>query len=100
MIRQGTKYLTNFWGDIRKNGKYLRSPDYCQIMRRDVRGLFNVPYASGALLIRRETVLGLVTENKSSTDPDMDLCESLRKSFQFIYVDNRGVYGTYVGDRF
>ena len=79
----------NFWGDTVANGFYKRSPDYKDISQRKVSGLFVVPYASGAFLVRADAMNELTFRNPSYNDRDSDVvfCNSVRKSGHLFFYN-------------
>ena len=43
---------STFWGDVSEQGYYERAVDYEGISKRQIVGIFNVPYIYGMVLIR------------------------------------------------
>jgi hypothetical protein len=94
MLSKPNSLFSNFWGALDKRGYYERSVDYVELVERQKWGLWNVPYVTGVILFSREIVLDwdLMRSNKF-TDPDMRLCENLRKNTLFMYITNVNSYG-------
>ncbi|XWV25563.1 hypothetical protein QJ856_gp0191 [Tupanvirus deep ocean] len=92
--RTNTLY-TNFWGALDNNGFYRRSDDYIELVERQKRGLWNVPYVSGIILIPRNIIVNwnIMNDNKHRDDVDMQFCFNLRKLSLFMYMVNYNYYG-------
>lgn len=86
---------TNFWGDLDDNNYYSRSKDYIDLVERVIRGIWNVPYISGAILIHKSIIPYLmnIDSGPHPDDIDMQLCHSLRINNIFMYVVNEKHYG-------
>ena len=80
----------NFWGETVANGFYNRSPDYKDISQRKTSGLFVVPYASGAYLVKAEVMKDLTFFNASYNDRNSDIvfCNSIRKSGHLYFFNS------------
>jgi procollagen-lysine,2-oxoglutarate 5-dioxygenase len=92
---------SNFWGMLSSDGFYARSPDYMDIVNNDRRGLWNVPFISSCYLIRGDVILDKQTRPnyvRNLLDPDMALCENLRRNEIFLYVSNRVNFGHLVNN--
>lgn len=96
--KKNNNLYTNFWGEIDDNGYYKRSHDYFRIANYEIRGLWNVPYVTGAILMHRDIIKynNLSKANKFE-DIDMQLCYNLRNYTLFMYVVNYNDYGFIVG---
>lgn len=90
---------SNFWGALDNNGYYSRSNDYLDLLYRNKRGLWNVPYITGVVLISKDIIINwdIMANNKYSNDTDMQLCFNLRKNALFMYMANFNHYG-YIGE--
>ena len=79
------------------NGYYARSEDYHRIVKREQRGVWNVPYISGSMLIRHNRMTDVLKELKSQElideDFDMYFCRVLRRKYIFLHVMNFDDYG-------
>jgi len=90
--------FSNFWGDVGQNGYYQRSWDYLSIVDGSRRGVWNVPYVSGSLLIRQKRMIDVLRELKAqkittTEDFDMHFCRVLRRKYIFLHVTNLETYG-------
>ena len=90
----------NFWGSIKLCGNYLRSHDYLDIANRTLIGLWNVPYVTGCILIRRDVIenydlnkINPKPKNYFDNDRDIKLCKNLRDNSMFMYLINVNKYG-------
>lgn len=90
--RNGSIY-TNFWGDLDSKGYYKRSTDYVDIAQYNKRGIWNVPYVTGAILIDRKVFEENDLSINCDTDSDMEFCFKMRKQTIFMYVSNLHSYG-------
>lgn len=54
MVAIKGKMFTNFWGAVSSTGYYERSTDYLDIVEGELKGFWNVPFVSGAILISGE----------------------------------------------
>ncbi|BCS82883.1 putative procollagen-lysine2-oxoglutarate dioxygenase [Cotonvirus japonicus] len=85
---------TNFWGKLTSGGYYERSNDYLDIANYNLRGLWNVPYVYGAILMHKSIITDWdLSFDKYNGDRDMNLCFNLRKHTIFIYSININEYG-------
>lgn len=75
--RDGVSLWTNFWGALSNTGYYARSTDYSDIVNRIVLGVWNVPYVTGAFLIKSLAFSKIKYEQKN-VDSDMAFSKSLR----------------------
>ena len=82
----------NFWGDTAANGYYQRSPDYFDLTEAKVGGLFAVPYAGGAHLVKAEVMKDLSYWDPDYRDADSDIvfCNSIRKSGHLLMLEADG----------
>ena len=90
------EYFTNFWGSIGDTGYYTRSDDYIDIITYNKRGIWNVPYILGVILIERTIIVNwnLSEHNRfSEGNRDMALCLNFRKFVLFMYTMNKRIYG-------
>jgi len=95
VVRPG-KTWSNFWGAINRDGFYLRSVDYMDIVKGIRVGLWNVPYLNGVYLVHGRHIPMLRQQSAfmdSVLDSDMAFCKILRDQVIFMYVDNRVYYG-------
>lgn len=97
LIKNTNNLFSNFWGELgERNGYYKRSVDYIDMLERKIRGNFNVPYVSGAVLFKREMIenFDLNRENKySDNNIDMALAMNLRRETLFMYMCNEYEWG-------
>jgi len=96
LVVRPSKTWSNFWGDINKDGFYMRSADYMDIVKGIRVGLWNVPYVSGVYLVQGRHIPMLhrhAAYMDSVLDSDMAICKLLREQIIFMYVDNRVYYG-------
>ncbi|XP_062612335.1 multifunctional procollagen lysine hydroxylase and glycosyltransferase LH3-like [Saccostrea cucullata] len=88
------KLWSNFWGAVDRNGWYMRSEDYIDIVEKRKIGLWNVPYITGAYLIHGSLMKDLrdiyMDEGKEA---DMAFCGGLRQRGIFMYATNRKIHG-------
>jgi len=91
------KFLSNFWGDISKDGWYSRSDDYFDIINLKKQNLWNIPYINGNILIKSSVFkkynMFKVINYNINHDMDMIFCENLRLNNEGIYLLNDKVYG-------
>ncbi|XP_076320544.1 LOW QUALITY PROTEIN: procollagen lysyl hydroxylase [Tachypleus tridentatus] len=96
LLTRPNKLWSNFWGALSSDGYYSRSSDYLEIVKNNRRGVWNVPFISGAYLIH-----GSLLKKKESfpsfihglLDPDMAFCKNLRDKGMFMYVTNMEYFG-------
>jgi len=90
------KAWSNFWGALNTEGFYARSHDYMDIVKGERRGLWNVPFMTGAYLVN-----GSLIRNESSRpsyinnllDADMAFCANNRDRGIFMFISNRVDFG-------
>ncbi|XP_073840041.1 procollagen lysyl hydroxylase [Musca autumnalis] len=90
-----TKYnelWSNFWGALSEGGYYARSPDYVDIVKGDIIGMWNVPYVSSIYLIKN-TAFKHLNYDHQYYDPDMAMCESLRNAGVHLFIINDRHFG-------
>ena len=94
LVKNHCKF-SNFWGDIDDSGFYKRSHDYYNLVTYVNRGIFNVPYVSGILLINRSTLKNFPIKltNTFDNDVDMELAKFFRDNCLFVYMVNYDNYG-------
>ena len=86
--------FTNYWGDIGSDGYYKRADDYFTLINSDLRGLWNAPYVSGAILFHGSIINHWnLSKQNSFGDRDMNLCYNLRRDTLFMYMCNYSIYG-------
>uniref|UniRef100_A0A0N5AT88 procollagen-lysine 5-dioxygenase n=1 Tax=Syphacia muris TaxID=451379 RepID=A0A0N5AT88_9BILA len=95
LVAQQGKFFSNFWGAVAEDGFYARSDDYLEIVSRTKKGIWNVPFISGAILINsgKFDQLQNAFSYNMNRDPDMSFCEFNRNFGHFMYVDNQQFYG-------
>lgn len=94
LLRAGDTAYSNFWGALDNKGFYARSDDYFHILNDRSGTLWNVPYVSGVVVMRRDIVENWDLNRCSGfSDPDMNLCANLRHYVLFMYLDNKKRYG-------
>ncbi|XP_068094846.1 procollagen-lysine,2-oxoglutarate 5-dioxygenase 1 isoform X2 [Hyperolius riggenbachi] len=88
---------SNFWGAISKEGFYARSEDYIDIVQRQRIGIWNVPYISNVYLVKGKILRGRLGQydmfRSGSLDPDMAMCDNIRKQGVFMFLTNRQAFG-------
>ncbi|XP_021950567.1 procollagen-lysine,2-oxoglutarate 5-dioxygenase 1 [Folsomia candida] len=96
MLVRPYKAWSNFWGALTSEGFYARSNDYMDIVKGDRRGLWNVPFLSGAYLVNGS----ILNDPKlrpnyinNLLDADMAFCLNNRNNDVFMYVSNRVDWG-------
>jgi len=91
------KFLSNFWGSLSETGWYKRSNDYFDIINLNKINIWNVPYVTGNILIKKcvlESYNIFKTINYNiNNNIDMVLCENLRLNNEGIYLLNDKIYG-------
>lgn len=87
--------FSNFWGDIDGSGFYRRSDDYYKLISYVNRGIFNVPYVTGIILINMTTIknISMNFEETIDKDIDMELAKIFRDNTVFMYMANYHNYG-------
>lgn len=90
------KAWSNFWGALSSEGFYARSNDYMEIVKGERRGLWNVPFISGAYLVNATLLKDEKTRPNyinNLLDADMAFCTNNRERGIFMYVTNRVDWG-------
>jgi GR25 family glycosyltransferase involved in LPS biosynthesis len=98
MIRTKKTPFSNFWGDIGGDNFYKRSYDYMDIVNRQKKGCWNVPYVWYSFLIEKAhfNKTSYFTTNLDKGDGvDMAFCYNVRKSNYFMWVLNTEYFGYY-----
>lgn len=98
LFRSEDSIKSNFWGDLDKNNFYKRSTDYIDIVDRNIRGSFNVPYISSCFLIRKNLFNKelFINNFEKGEGMDMSMCYNLRKKNIFLWILNKDFYGYYI----
>jgi procollagen-lysine,2-oxoglutarate 5-dioxygenase len=90
-------WTTTFWRGVDDAGWYEEFKDFFNIADRSHKGLWNCPHASSCILMKKDFVkksLGKFSLNYDDNKGDyITFCANLRDSGDFIYVDNREIYG-------
>lgn len=95
MIREGQAWST-FWGAVNAEGFYARSIDYMDIVHKNRRGIWNVPYITGVYLVQRALLNNPKTRPDyifKLFDADMAMAINMRERGIFMYVSNLEDYG-------
>lgn len=95
LVGKSNRIGSNFWGALDGNGFYRRSADYLDIVGYNRRGIWNVPYITGAILFSKDLIANwdLLKMNKYSSHCDMSICYNMRRETLFMYVTNNHSYG-------
>ncbi|XP_071507295.1 procollagen-lysine,2-oxoglutarate 5-dioxygenase 1-like [Diadema antillarum] len=90
LVSKPGKLWSNFWGDLNSNGYYARSSDYVDIVRRERKGLWNVPYIANVYLVKGEVIRRGERPNfeEEGMDSDMVICADFRNKGVFMYLLN------------
>lgn len=92
VVSKYNELWSNFWGALTEGGYYARSPDYVDIVKGDIIGIWNVPYVSSMYLIKK-SAFKFINYEHTYYDPDMAMCDSLRQSGVHMYIINDRIYG-------
>lgn len=92
MLTRYNQVWSNFWGAITPAGYYARSHDYMDIVKGNLKGIWNVPYITNAVLAKA-SVLPKFSYDHPEFDPDMALCFHLRQQNVFMFVNNLATHG-------
>jgi len=85
---------SNVWGAISSTGYYARSEDYFEIIDRKRIGIWNLPFVSGAILIKGDVLTKLNGFFEyTGLDPMMAFSKNLRTNDIFMYGTNKEFYG-------
>jgi len=96
LLKDPNSNWSNFWGEISESGWYQRSHDYMEIVNEQRRGLWNVPYINGVIMMQRRVVEhNTDMYQKGVGDAEMKMCQTLRDRGWFMYVDNLEKWGFY-----
>ena len=96
MLKRKQSMWSNFWGDIDKNLFYKRSNDYIDILNLKRKGIWNVPYIYGTILIKNNkfNIISKILEKiPNNEDLDMYFCRILREKNIFMFVCNLKEFG-------
>ena len=100
MLKKKQSMWSNFWGDIDKNLFYKRSNDYIDILNLKRKGIWNVPYIYGTILIKNNkfNIISKILEkapNNEDLNEDLDMyfCRILREKNIFMFVCNLKEFG-------
>ena len=100
MLKRKQSMWSNFWGDIDKNLFYKRSNDYIDILNLKRKGIWNVPYIYGTILIKNNkfNIISKILEkapNNEDLNEDLDMyfCRILREKNIFMFVCNLKEFG-------
>jgi glycosyltransferase involved in cell wall biosynthesis len=88
-----TSRYSNFHADIDRNGYFVDSPRYDQILWRELVGLFEVPVVHCTYLIRADVLSHLNYEDGSGRYEYVIFSDKARSHGIPQYFDNRQVYG-------
>lgn len=88
-----TSRYSNFHADIDRNGYFVDSPRYNQILRREFAGLFEVPVVHCTYLIRADVLSHLGYDDGSGRYEYVVFSDTARSHGILQYLDNRQVYG-------
>ncbi|XP_037566970.1 procollagen-lysine,2-oxoglutarate 5-dioxygenase isoform X1 [Dermacentor silvarum] len=87
---------SNFWGSLSADGYYARSHDYVSLVKRERKGIWNVPLVNGAYLINGSLVKSrekFPSFINGLLDPDMAFCKNMRDKGIFMFMTNMDNYG-------
>ncbi|XP_043103743.1 procollagen-lysine,2-oxoglutarate 5-dioxygenase 1 [Puntigrus tetrazona] len=97
MMTKPGRLWTNFWGALSADGYYARSEDYVDIVQRQRKGLWNVPYVSHIFLLKADALRTDLKDpdlfESATLDPDMAFCSKVRNKGVFMFVTNMHAYG-------
>lgn len=99
VVSKTQQLFSNFWGAVDENGFYTRSWDYIDIVTQKKRGIWNVPYVTGSILIDKKRIDPILKELSANEhkynkeDFDMFFCRVLRQKYIFLHVMNIESYG-------
>ncbi|CEF71662.1 Procollagen lysyl hydroxylase [Strongyloides ratti] len=95
LMTQIGKLFSNFWGAINNDGYYARSENYMGIVNYEYIGVWNVPFISSAILIKKNYLnkISKAFSGYKNLDPDMSFCAYLRDKGIFMYIVNTEKYG-------
>ena len=97
MLRVEGSWAANFWRGVSDDGWYEEFPDYFEIADSNYKGLWNCPHISSCLFMTQSAIqksAGKFELNYTEEKGDfITFCANLRNSGDFIYLDNREIYG-------
>ena len=92
--------FSNFWGEVNNEGFYSRSFDYFNILKREYKGYWNIPYINSSIMIHsskfknlKESMNKEKIRNNETNEFDMFFCRSIRTRYNFMYIVNFDDYG-------
>jgi len=88
-----TALYSNYHADIDENGYYRSCLQYDWLLRRDVRGLIEVPVVHTTYLVRADVIPRLTFDDGSGRYEYVIFCDSARRAGVPQYLDNRQIYG-------
>ncbi|XP_037038309.1 procollagen-lysine,2-oxoglutarate 5-dioxygenase isoform X2 [Bradysia coprophila] len=92
MVRPGEVW-SNFWGALSEKGFYARSHDYMDIVKDNIRGVWNVPFISTCYLVKSAVLPKISYKQYEVLDAEMSFCKGLREQDIFLYSMNLKHYG-------
>lgn len=97
MLKAKNTYSSTFWRGVGDDGWYEEFGDVFSITDNLRKGLWNCPHISSCVLMKREAIkksLGKFSLNYNDNKGDyITFCANLRNSGDFLYLDNREIYG-------
>ena len=100
LIGRNNTHFSNFWGEVNSNGFYNRSFDYFDILNRNYKGYWNIPYINSSIMINsskfknlKESMKRESIRNNEIKEFDMYFCRSIRTRYNFMYIVNYDEYG-------
>tara|TARA_B110000208_G_C11800352_1_gene441792 strand:+ start:301 stop:2442 length:2142 start_codon:yes stop_codon:yes gene_type:complete len=89
--------LSNYWGEISDIGYYKRSDDYLNIVKRDRKGYWNVPYISGSYIISKNKskkfLNNILNKTQGTEDYEMFISRVFRENYHFMNICNVYEFG-------
>ncbi len=93
LLIHSTSMYSNFHAAIDANGYYADSPYYAALLRRDIRGLVEVPVVHCTYLVRADALPFLSYDDGSCRHEYVIFSASARKAKIPQYLDTRQAYG-------
>ena len=100
LIGRTNNHFSNFWGEVNSNGFYNRSFDYFDLLNRNYKGYWNIPYINSSIMIHSDKFKNLKESmnrepirNNELKEFDMYFCRSIRTRYNFMYIVNYDDYG-------
>ena len=100
LIGNNNTHFSNFWGEVNRDGFYSRSFDYFNILNREYKGYWNIPYINSSIMIHsskyvnlKESMLKEEVRQNETNEFDMYFCRSIRTRYNFMYIVNFEEYG-------